>query len=928
MSDRSFHSSTTRIRTGLLVAALLTSGFAGCTPSPVEYMQQAKASRAKHDYQSAIIQLKNILAQQPDHAEARFLLGKSFTETNDYASAEIELRRAQQLQYEPARVVAALAAVLASKGEYQKVLDELNAFQQEQEGGLPPELLTLQGSARLALGRQDAASSFEAALEKSPALADAYLGLARVAAAAGKLDEALKQIDRALEKSPNSVEAWLFKGDIVGSKPAADEAEKAYRRAVELSPNDAQPHLRLAGLYSGMGKLDAAQVEIDTVRKANPKNPEAQYQQAVVHLKKGNYAAADEVIQQVLKVAPDNVKSVLVAGAAAHFLGKTEVADKSLRAYLKWFPDDGYARKLLAANLLRANQPAQALEAVSPLLPAGRDAHALVIAGNAALQNKEPVKASEYLARAVALAPTNAALRAELGVSRLAAGDVQHGLADLESATQLPGSSPSVDMALISTYLNRKEYDKALAAIATLEKKNSADPAVFTLRGIALLGNETPAEARTNFEKALALQPDYFPAVSNLARQDLKEKNYDAARGRFVKLLEKKPANLQAMLALAEIAAIAGDGKEQLEWLQKAVKAAPTAVQPHIALSNYYREKNELQKALSIAREAQGANPDNPEALNLLGSLQVALGDRQDALATYGTLVRVAPKSPLARYSLALLQSDARNAEGARESLVKALELQPGYAEAEVALAVLETQTGRYAEALKLAQKVRSRDPKSPLGLVMEGDIRMMQKDYNAASRAYDAALHVAKTPALFIKAHDALVRGGKTKEADARAVQWLKDQPADKSLQFYLADMEMRTGRSQLAIEHYQALLQQEPDNIVALNNLATLYQKENDSRDLSTAEQAYKLKPGHPAVLDTLAWIVLQRGDFKRAMPLLQEAVAKSPKSGTLRYHLAAGYAKSGDKAKARETLDALLVSDEPFPQRADAIALQAQL
>ena len=125
-----------------------------------------------------------------------------------------------------------------------------------------------------------------------------------------------------------------------------------------------------------------------------------------------------------------------------------------------------------------------------------------------------------------------ASLRAELGVSRLAAGDAQHGLADLESATQLPGSLPGVGMALISTYLNSKEYNKALAAIATLEKKNPADPAVFTLRGIALLGNEKPAEARTNFEKALALQPDYFPAVSNLARQDLKEKNYDAARRR------------------------------------------------------------------------------------------------------------------------------------------------------------------------------------------------------------------------------------------------------------------------------------------------------------------------------------------------------------------------------------------------------------
>jgi putative PEP-CTERM system TPR-repeat lipoprotein len=916
----------------LLLIALLTSGFVGCakTLSPEQYMQEAKAFQVKHNYKSAIIQLKNVLAQQPDNGEARFLLGKIYNETGESSFAEIELRRAQKQQYEPVQVLAALGAALAGKGEYKKALDELTAFQKE-HGELPPELLSLQGNIRLALGSPDAASSFEAALKQSPGYADAHLGLARVAVVAGKVDKALHDIDLAIEQSPNSVEAWLFNGDVLRNKSASDasgEAEKAYRRAAEINPNDAPPRLRLADFYSVTGKFDAAQSEINAVRTTDQKNLEALYQQAVLALRERKYADADEVIQQVLKVAPEHMKSVLVAGTTAYYLGKTELADKHLTSYLKRFPGDVYARKLLAANLLHANQPAQALDVVSPLLSRAGDAQTLAIAGNAARRSNELAKANEYLTKAVALAPENAALRTELGITHLAAEDTQQGISDLESAARLAGSAPKADVILISTYLRRRDYDKALAAITLLEKKLPNNPATFNLRGIALLGKERAEEARTSFEKALALQPGYFSAANNLAAVELRNKNFDAARGYLQTFLKKNPANVEAMLALAEIAVLAGDDKEKLSWLEKAAKAVPTAIQPRVLLALYHADRKDLQKALTIAHEVQSAHPDNAVALNLLASLQFATGDKEGAATTYGIVVKQTPKSALARYRLALVQIDSQNWAGARASLTKALELEPKYVEAQVALTALEIRTGHSADALKFAQQVRGNDPKSPIGPSLEGDVRMAQKNYNSAFRAYDAALGIAKSSVLFIKVHDALVRAGNAKEADARAAQWMKSQPADSAVHVYLADVDIRSGQTKSAIEHYQAVLQKEPNNILALNNLAGLYQKQNDPRALATAEQAYKLRSGDPTILDTLGWILLQQGDFKRGIPLLQEAVTKSPQFPPLRYHLALGYVKSGDKAKARETLDALLASDDPFPERADVVTLRGQL
>ena len=97
---------------------------------------------------------------------------------------------------------------------------------------------------------------------------------------------------------------------------------------------------------------------------------------------------------------------------------------------------------------------------------------------------------------------------------------------------------------------------------------------------------------------------------------------------------------------------------------------------------------------------------------------------------------------------------------------------------------------------------------------------------------------------------------------------------------------------------------------------------------RALQTAEHAYKLKPDNAAVADTLGWMLVEQGNTKRGIEVLQKAVAAAPKAFEIRYHLAQALAKSGDKAKARNELERLLSTDAKFPQQAEALALLKQL
>jgi Flp pilus assembly protein TadD len=95
-------------------------------------------------------------------------------------------------------------------------------------------------------------------------------------------------------------------------------------------------------------------------------------------------------------------------------------------------------------------------------------------------------------------------------------------------------------------------------------------------------------------------------------------------------------------------------------------------------------------------------------------------------------------------------------------------------------------------------------------------------------------------------------------------------------------------------------------------------------DPRGLATAEQAYKLAENSPGIMDTLGWLLVEQGNTGRGLPLLQKASTLAPNSSEVRYHLAVGLSKSGDKAGARKELDKLLADDKSFAQADDARAL----
>jgi len=913
----------------IIVCGLISSG-CGKNLTEKDLIERAKQLQDKGDLRASIIELKNALVKDPNNAEARWLLGQIYVKAGLGEAGEKELRKAQELGVDAESTKIPIGEALLLQNEFQKVLDQIqpSATTTTQNRA---KILRLYGDAKLGLGQlNDGCALYQQSTSLYANYAPAYWGLARCAMAKKDLAGAKQQIDTALKVDQTNPDTWVLLGDFDQYNNNLTASETDYSNALKFAPNHEGALLHRALTYLLQHKFDQAQADLTSLQKFMPNHPLTLFLQATLQYGKGNYRASLDSLQQVFKYQPDFMPAVRLAGIVQYNLGSYEQSATNLSRYFGHYPGDLQVRKLLAAVFVILGQGDEALKLLKPVLDSGKkdDYELLALTGEAYLKNKKPAAAAEQFEKAAAIDPKNVGLHTQLGLSLLSAGETAQGTAEFETAARLDSKQYKADYALVLIYLQQRQFDKALEVLTELEKKQPDNAGVFNLRGGAYIGKNDLVEARKNFERALAIDPASVAAATNLAQLDLREKNPMAARKRFEGILAKDKNNLRAMLAMASIANFEGNEQEYLDWLGKAAKSNPTAVEPHVFEARYYLERNQPQKALNYAREALNAQPDNPAALEVMGDVQSVLGDRDSALVSFTHLTQVTPNSAENYFKLASIEAAMGKLAESRKGLERALELNPDYAEAQAALVALEVSQGKQSDALRMARQVQQHRPKSALGFTFEGDVLMSQKLYPQAAKAYESAWGREQSGLLAVKRFEAYNQAGKRKNGEATILQWLQKQPEDRTARLYLAQFYMQAGENGSAIAQYQALVQHEPNNALALNNLAWLYFKQKDPKALDYAEQAYKLHPDAATILDTLGWINADRGNLARGLDFLKKAVSLAPKNPEIKYHYAALLARSGDKTNARKQLEELFAWKQRFSQQDEAKALLDKL
>lgn len=917
------------LRTATLTATLIAALLAGCGgEKPETLVASGKEFLARNDSKAAVIQFKNALQQNPNLGEARFFLGKALLEAGDARSAEVELRKAYDLKYEQDLTVPLLVKAMLAMGQAKKVIDEFASL--ELNGEAAASLKTSLNFAYRSIGNKEAAQvALTAALKAKPDYAPALLSEARTKFAQEDLSGAIAIVDNVLSKTPGDPDALLLKGSLLAFKGDQTAAIELYRKATQSKPEYLAAHTAIFSALMQKGAVEEAAKQLDEMKKVAPKSIQTLYLESQLAYQRKDYKNAREISQQLLKAAPDNPLFQQIAGATEYQLGSYAQAETLLNKALQQSPELGMARKMLVANYLRTGQPAKAITTLQPVLDKIEKYPAfLALAGDAYLQSGDSKKAEEYFAKASKLDPDNPARRTSLAIANMAQGNVSAATLELEHISS-SDKGTTADRALIASYLRRNELDKALQAIKVLQTKTPDDPATFSMLGRIYLAKKDPASARQNFEKALALNPAYAPAFVTLAALDIAENKPADARKRFEAVLVSSPNNTTALLALAKLTASTGGKPEEvLALIDKAISGNPTEVAPRLALIEYHLANKEPKKAVTVAQEALAAIPDKPELLDAAGRAQIQAGETNQALATYAKLATLQPTSPLADMRIAEIQFANKNNEEAAKSLRKALTIKPDLLEAQRNLILVHLASGRPKEALAVARDVEKQRPKEATGYILEGDIQVSQKQWSEAIISYRTGLKLVPSTELAIRLHKTLLTAQNPGEADKFANDWTKTHPKDLGFRLHLGDVATARKDYPAAIQQYRSVVDQQPDNAFALNNLAWAAGQMKSPKAIEYAEKANKLAPNQPAFMDTLAMLLADKGDTAGAVTLLHKALDIAPQAASIRLNLARILISTGKKDEARSELETLAKLGDKFPEQDEVARLQKSL
>jgi tetratricopeptide (TPR) repeat protein len=399
-----------------------------------------------------------------------------------------------------------------------------------------PEAVALNNTladAQTALDRKDfatAAKDYQSYLDKKPDDAAVHFQLGYALTAMQKLDEAKVQYQKAIELNPRMAEAYLNLGlTFLDSDPNA--AIGPLQKAAELLPNHVHAKFALASAYERTGNSALAIQQYQAAEKLDDKDFEIHLALGRTLLNANRPAEAESEFKTALTLKHDSTTSQLGLAKSLASQKKSAAAAEAFGAYLELVPTDGSARVERASLLFDAGKLDESLAELDRAANGGPEAlPALKLRALIYYQKKQFSDVVPVLVKAIALAPQDPNLPAELGHAYLEKKDYPNAVQELTVAMK---ANPSLDVLndlVVAEYLS-KNYGAALSGLDFLSQHQELPPGSWFIRATCYdrLGQVAPALAA--YQKFLQLNRDensdmYFEAAARartLARE-LKDK--------------------------------------------------------------------------------------------------------------------------------------------------------------------------------------------------------------------------------------------------------------------------------------------------------------------------------------------------------------------------------------------------------------------
>ncbi|MGY5452480.1 tetratricopeptide repeat protein [Agarivorans sp. MS3-6] len=922
-----------------IVIALALITFSQLTLANEQINEYELAVKAYHlgDENESFIHLKNALKADPEHLSSKLLLAKVYFNANNLASAEKQLKDALNLGADINLVLPLLGNALLLQGKSSELLgyeERVNEFSQATlfEWKLLRGRIYLLNS-QVVLARNE----FEQAIKILPNKPNAMNTLATLFLRQKEYVLAEQWVERSLLIDKLNERTWLLKGELAASQGQLSEALASYEKAYKLDPNDPKILRSLVMIHLKSNQIEKAKHYLKKVQEQTPNDPTAILISATLLADEQQSELAEQTLAELSqKVSAtekgeltDTTTLLFIQGASEFILQNDEKAKQYLSQYLQQKPSDLGATRMLAKVYLRSGEPYKLQ---------------LLLQDN-----------FEYIIRDLGLSVQLVYLYIDAG--RLRAAE--------QAFDQVRAyHSDSNYVVILEAELARanSESERALSLLQSLPYSEADAPIKWLqLKGELALEVDDFTEAEKVVEALISRNIQTSNTQNLIAAYYLKTQQLDLALRYLDDVLALSPENIGARFNKAVILKNQAKPEQALLLLEQVLKTqnnhTPSrvlAARTHIQQQQFpealaqldkvllYQQDNRVARELKLdiymqtqqwslaLGEVEKLNREyilNEQYLSAYAEVLIRLERYQDAEKPLGLLDSMWKAQPAKLVVLAQLQIQAKQLAAAKSSLIKSHQLDPEQMATLVLLTKVELAQQQIEEAETTVANLEELFGESSELHVLKGDILLRKSVKLQAQKEYREALRQnAFNREAVIKLYQLAKQDIET-EVFLQQLEGIVDDSPEKAWhRRLLADSYLQQQNYAKAQRHYEALrlipaLYNEPG---ILNNLANIYA----ASDLDKAHEVIALAVNqgvkNAAVLDTIGWIEVKRGNLDQGLIHLREAYTMDSSDAAIRYHIAFVLAKLGRNAEAKQEVKAALELDQQFSEYQDAKAL----
>ncbi|OQW47807.1 MAG: hypothetical protein A4S09_14750 [Proteobacteria bacterium SG_bin7] len=289
--------------------------------------------------------------------------------------------------------------------------------------------------------------------------------------------------------------------------------------------------------------------------------------------------------------------------------------------------------------------------------------------------------------------------------------------------------------------------------------------------------------------------------------------NYLAAQAEYKTAFEANPKNGLAAMKAAKALWKAGQTQDAMDWLDKAIRANPSLVEPYVIKAEYFTEKYDYFAAATMLKKAQSVNKNSFEIYRGMALVELKRGNPQGAISYCETALKINPTDVNSHVITSKAYLQLQKVSEAYKFAGRALELENSAYETQDAYAKTLVQIQGVETAYNHVKNLINTFPSMVSYRLILADLYFSDERFVDAGAVYKQITIIdSSMKEGFWGLGKSLQAQGKFKEAIDPLLKAASLDPSDANSWFLLANLYSAAGQYQKAISAFETVINRNP--------------------------------------------------------------------------------------------------------------------